>query len=165
MVLEPGKQYKSLDKVAMSIEKLLLVTTTVPVDPSPPPLPPIASLLPVNECPGQGQGQRQQGTTSTTTTTTTSGGTVTAISGNGNGNNNDSSSGEGGAAGGGSGNAAAAGGNGRGGGVLVGPQFRAEGEGSLGLAGTVLVAAGPSEKEPRRAVEGGGDEAAAAGSA
>jgi len=51
VVLEPGKQYRTLDKYAMSVEKLLLVSSTVPFGGDLPPLPRLGDLPPVNECP------------------------------------------------------------------------------------------------------------------
>jgi len=51
VVLEPRKQYQKLDKLALALEKLLLVTSTMPVATHPPPPPTLADLRPVNECP------------------------------------------------------------------------------------------------------------------
>ncbi|KAI8465631.1 MAG: PPP4R2-domain-containing protein [Monoraphidium minutum] len=51
LLLEPGKQYRQLHKLALALEKLLLVSSGLPpaLDPPPPPL--LSSLRPVNETP------------------------------------------------------------------------------------------------------------------
>ena len=52
VLLEPGKQYAQLEKLAAALEKLVTVTTTIPVTPDPPtPLPLLESLPDVNENP------------------------------------------------------------------------------------------------------------------
>ncbi|KAK9916717.1 hypothetical protein WJX75_006200 [Coccomyxa subellipsoidea] len=51
LLLEPQKQYSRLDKLALALEKLLLVTSTVAPQSSPPPRPALDSLPPVNENP------------------------------------------------------------------------------------------------------------------
>lgn len=51
LILEPSKQYNRAEKLAMAIERLLLVTSTLRVAKNPPPLPSLASLGPVNENP------------------------------------------------------------------------------------------------------------------
>eukprot|EP00887_Chlorella_sp_A99_P006236 scaffold3.g6236.t1 len=51
VLLEPRKQYRRLDKAGLALEKLLNVTSCVAPDPSPPPLPLLVSLGPVNENP------------------------------------------------------------------------------------------------------------------
>ncbi|KAK9824484.1 hypothetical protein WJX72_010709 [[Myrmecia] bisecta] len=51
LLLEPHKQYSRLDKLALALERLLLVSSTVAHSPAPPPRPPLASLPPVNDNP------------------------------------------------------------------------------------------------------------------
>ncbi|KAK9839629.1 hypothetical protein WJX81_001603 [Elliptochloris bilobata] len=58
VLLEPRKQYARLDKLVLALEKLLLVTSTVPAAAAPPPRPPLASLPPVNENPAPAQPPR-----------------------------------------------------------------------------------------------------------
>jgi hypothetical protein len=49
--LEPKKQYQKLDKLALSLEKLLMVSSTMPLTTDPPALPTLADIKEVNECP------------------------------------------------------------------------------------------------------------------
>ncbi|KAK9852602.1 hypothetical protein WJX84_009246 [Apatococcus fuscideae] len=51
LLLEAQKQYHSLPKLALAVERLLMVTLTVPHAPDPPPRPPLSSLPPINETP------------------------------------------------------------------------------------------------------------------
>ncbi|CAK0788007.1 hypothetical protein CVIRNUC_011229 [Coccomyxa viridis] len=51
VLLEPRKQYTRLEKLALALEKLLLVTSTVPQTSAPSPLPQLSSLPAVNENP------------------------------------------------------------------------------------------------------------------
>ncbi|BDA40349.1 probable serine/threonine-protein phosphatase 4 regulatory subunit at N-terminal half [Coccomyxa sp. Obi] len=51
LLLEPQKQYARLDKLALALEKLLLVTSTIEPNAAPPPRPALQTLPPVNENP------------------------------------------------------------------------------------------------------------------
>jgi len=51
ILLEPHKQYTKLHKVALAIEKCLMVTGEVPLTAEPPPPPLLSALRPVNENP------------------------------------------------------------------------------------------------------------------
>lgn len=66
LLLEPGKQYKQLHKLALALEKLLLVSSGVPTTVEPPPPPRLSDLRPVNENPPKvataGSSGQQSGT-------------------------------------------------------------------------------------------------------
>eukprot|EP00803_Ostreobium_quekettii_P003279 evm.model.scf_2717.3 EVM.evm.TU.scf_2717.3 scf_2717:16883-17608(+) len=61
LLLEPHKQYTRLGKVAMALDKLLLVTSTVPVGDGLPCRPDVASLGPVNDNPPRVEQAREAG--------------------------------------------------------------------------------------------------------
>ncbi|KIY93925.1 hypothetical protein MNEG_14036 [Monoraphidium neglectum] len=61
LLLEPGKQYKQLHKLALALEKLLLVSSGLPAAQEPPPPPLLSALRPVNENPPKAAGAAGSG--------------------------------------------------------------------------------------------------------